>query len=102
MVRGGDDYRLDILVVEDGAKILEALGLAVGQFESTIQIGLEGIGNGHCVELDGAEEVLQVELTHYAGADQAHADSLGFLQNAVGIRPCGSDRAYGATTEVPI
>src|SRR5438552_6176743 len=99
MVRSGDDYRLDILVVEDGAKILEALGFAVGQFESAIQIGLEGIGNGDGVDLAGAEEVPQVELTHSAGADQAHADAVVGSQNAAGKRPCGSDRAHGGTCE---
>src|SRR5205814_1626507 len=102
MVRGGDDYRLDVLVVEDGAKILEALGLAVGQFESAIQIGLEGIGDGDGVDLAGAEEVPQVELTHSTGTDQAHSDAVVGPKDAASERSGRGDHAYGGACKAPV
>src|SRR5207249_2771918 len=95
MVRGGDDYRLDVLVVEDGAKILEALGLAVGQFESAVQIGLEGIGDGDGVDLAGAGQPPRTKFTHPPGADQASAEAVVAPKDAARKRSGRGNHAYG-------
>src|SRR6266851_9637079 len=76
MIRSRDDHRLDIFIVENGAKVLEAFGLAVGQFESSVQIGNERISDGDGINLAGSQEILQVVLTHSAGADQTDANAI--------------------------
>ncbi len=92
-------------MVEDSAKILVAFGLSVGEFESAVQIGLERIGDGDGIDLTGAEEVFQVELTHSTGADQAHANPVVGSQDALRDRASRSDDANGgsckALVEVP-
>ncbi len=93
-------------MVEDSAKILVAFGLSVGEFESAVQIGLERVGDGDGIDLAGAEEVLQVELAHSTGADQAHANPVVGPQDALRERASGSDHAANggsckALVEVP-
>src|SRR5260370_36484864 len=93
MVRGGDDHCLDVLIVEESAKVLEALGLAIGKFESAVQIGYEGIGNGDGIDLAGSQKIFQVELTHSAGADQTDANAVGGSQDALSEWPSRSGNA---------
>src|SRR5258708_36495527 len=76
MVRSGDNHCLDIFVVEDGAKILVAFGLPVGQLESAVQIGNEGIGNGDSIDLASSQKIPKIELTHTACANQAHPNTI--------------------------
>src|SRR5439155_22894413 len=105
VIRGGDDHRLYVLVVEDGAKILVPFGLPVGELKSPVQIGLERICDGDGNELAGQEKVDEVELTHSASADQAHANPLISRQHALRDRASRSDNAHGgscqALVEVP-
>src|SRR2546422_5172408 len=61
----------------DLAKVFVAFGLPVGELESAVQIGLERIGDGDGIDLAGAEEVLQVELTHSTGADRSEERRVG-------------------------
>src|SRR5882724_1564742 len=99
MVGGGNDYCLDVLVVEDGAKIFVAFGLAVGQVDSAVQIGLEGIGDGDGIDLAGAKEVLQVELTHSACANQAHGNPVVGPQDTLSEWSGRSGNGHGSACQ---
>src|SRR5713101_444665 len=99
MIRGGDDHRLDIFIVENGAKVLEAFGLAVGQFESSVQIGNERISDGDGINLAGSQEILQVVLTHSTGADQADANAVVGSQYSPREWPSGSKHANRGSSQ---
>ena len=58
MVRGCNDHRLNVFVVEDRAKVFEAFGLSVRKLEAAVQIGYEWIGDGDDIDLISFQEIL--------------------------------------------
>src|SRR6266567_3792277 len=99
MVRSGDNYRLDVLVVENGAKVLEAFGFAVSKLESAVQVRHERIGYGNGIDLAGSQKILQVVLTHSAGANQADANPIICAQNRPCERPSRGKHANRGTSQ---
>jgi len=80
-------------------KVFETFGLPVGQLEGPVQIGLERVGDGYGIDLAGPQEVLEVELTHSAGANQAHAYPVIGPQDALRDRPSRGGNAHGGTSQ---
>src|SRR6266568_8482800 len=99
MVRSGDDHSLDIFIVENGAKVFEAFGLAVGKLESAVQVRHERIGDGDGIDLAGSQKILQVVLTHSAGADEADANTIIGAQNSPCEWPCRSKHANRGSSQ---